>query len=234
MPDRHRRSRRGGEPMRDRSGPLGCGTTCTCSNRSLIDTIRRDRPAVSADDVGRHDSYPGVWSGPAPRTLARSRPGRGVRVERGRTMHGVALNVDPDADVLRAHRALRDHRLRRRLPGPQGDRRRIHLAEVVGAFADTAAAGWAARRRATTWATDSMSTAPTWCGGAPASGTRRLGPGPRSARCAGGAGRPPARTPRSTDPARVRARRRRHRGGGTSVRLLGQLARAGVFRPGRN
>ncbi len=46
-------------------------------------------------DVGRLDRYPGVWvrpDGPDPRKVAAI----GVRMSRGRTMHGFALNVDPD------------------------------------------------------------------------------------------------------------------------------------------
>jgi len=44
---------------------------------------------------GRHDGYPGVWvdaDGPRPRKICAI----GVRVSRGRSMHGLALNVDPD------------------------------------------------------------------------------------------------------------------------------------------
>ncbi len=46
-------------------------------------------------DAGRLDGYPGVWvdpAGPAPRKIAAV----GVRITRGRSMHGFALNVDPD------------------------------------------------------------------------------------------------------------------------------------------
>jgi lipoic acid synthetase len=46
-------------------------------------------------DAGRLEGYPGVWvgvSGPSPRKICAI----GVRVARGRTMHGFALNVDPD------------------------------------------------------------------------------------------------------------------------------------------
>jgi lipoic acid synthetase len=45
--------------------------------------------------AGRLDDYPGVWvdpHGPAPRKICAI----GVRVSRGRSMHGFALNVDPD------------------------------------------------------------------------------------------------------------------------------------------
>jgi lipoyl synthase len=45
--------------------------------------------------AGRLDGYPGVWAdadGPNPRKICAV----GVRVSRGRSMHGFALNVDPD------------------------------------------------------------------------------------------------------------------------------------------
>jgi lipoic acid synthetase len=46
-------------------------------------------------DAGRLDGYPGVWvdpAGVAPRKICAI----GVRVDRGRSMHGFALNVEPD------------------------------------------------------------------------------------------------------------------------------------------
>jgi lipoate-protein ligase B len=45
--------------------------------------------------AGRRDGHPGCWcavSGPAPRKIG----ALGIRVERGVTYHGIALNVDPD------------------------------------------------------------------------------------------------------------------------------------------
>src|SRR6202012_2560821 len=45
--------------------------------------------------ASRLDGYPGVWvdaAGPAPRKIAAI----GVRVSKGRSMHGFALNVAPD------------------------------------------------------------------------------------------------------------------------------------------
>jgi lipoic acid synthetase len=49
--------------------------------------------------VGRLAGYPGVWmepEGPEPRKLCAI----GVRIDRGRSMHGFALNVDPDLSMF--------------------------------------------------------------------------------------------------------------------------------------
>ncbi len=59
----------------------------------LIDTLER----LGLDDVGRHDGYPGVWV--APNTAAaRKIAAIGVRIEHGRSLHGIALNVSTDLD----------------------------------------------------------------------------------------------------------------------------------------
>jgi lipoyl(octanoyl) transferase len=45
--------------------------------------------------AGRREGHPGCWcdgSGPAPRKIG----ALGIRVERGVSYHGIALNVDPD------------------------------------------------------------------------------------------------------------------------------------------
>lgn len=59
----------------------------------LIDALTE----LGLRDVGRADEYPGVWvepTGPNPRKIAAI----GVRLTRGRSMHGFALNVDPDME----------------------------------------------------------------------------------------------------------------------------------------
>ena len=61
----------------------------------VIDAIRQ----LGLDDVGRLEGCPGVWvapGGPVPRKVAAI----GVRISRGRTMHGFALNVDPDMGMF--------------------------------------------------------------------------------------------------------------------------------------
>ena len=61
----------------------------------VIDTLAD----VGLPGAGRLDGYPGVWvdpGGPDPRKICAI----GVRVSRGRSMHGFALNVAPDMDYF--------------------------------------------------------------------------------------------------------------------------------------
>ena len=61
----------------------------------VIDVL--DRLGLSG--AGRLEGYPGVWvdpDGPHPRKICAI----GVRVSKGRSMHGFALNVDPDMDMF--------------------------------------------------------------------------------------------------------------------------------------
>ena len=46
--------------------------------------------------ASRLDGYPGVWVGSSRRSRPREDRAIGVRVSKGRSMHGFALNVDPD------------------------------------------------------------------------------------------------------------------------------------------
>ena len=51
----------------------------------------------TGDGLGRLDAFPGVWvdpDGASPRKICAV----GIRISRGRSMHGFALNVDPDME----------------------------------------------------------------------------------------------------------------------------------------
>ena len=64
----------------------------------LIDTLTD----LGLSDAGRLREYPGVWvgaDGPNPRKICAI----GVRLTRGRTMHGFAINVNPDMRYLREY-----------------------------------------------------------------------------------------------------------------------------------
>ena len=85
-----------GYPLLHLPGKRGGGMADTVayvrSVEDLLIDVCRDLGLV---DVGRLDRYPGVWvepDGPRPRKVAAI----GVKLTRSRTMHGFALNVDPD------------------------------------------------------------------------------------------------------------------------------------------
>jgi lipoic acid synthetase len=76
------------------SGAMGDTKAYVCAVEQLvIDTLAE----FGCVDAGRLPGYPGVWVAPDsanPRKIAAI----GVRLTRGRTMHGFGLNVDPDLD----------------------------------------------------------------------------------------------------------------------------------------
>jgi len=63
----------------------------TTLEQVLIETLAE----LGLPGAGRHDGYPGVWVEPNT-AQARKIAAIGVRIERGRSLHGIALNVDPD------------------------------------------------------------------------------------------------------------------------------------------
>ncbi len=63
----------------------------TTLEQVLIDALDR----LGLPGAGRHDGYPGVWVEPGT-PQARKIAAIGVRIERGRSLHGFALNVAPD------------------------------------------------------------------------------------------------------------------------------------------
>ena len=87
-----------GYPILNVAGRRGGGLADTAVyvadlEQVLIDTLGE----FGLTDTGRLAGYPGVWvdaDGSEPRKIAAI----GVRLTRGRSMHGFALNVDPDLD----------------------------------------------------------------------------------------------------------------------------------------
>lgn len=162
-------------------------------------------------DVGTLAEHPGVWvgvGGAAPRKICAI----GVRLSRGRTMHGFALNVDPDM------RYLRDHIV----PCGIADKPVTSLAEegvevpmrtVVDVVTRHAAAVWSGgdvERQDVAWR---------WSAGDLSAFSRGAGAGQ------------PVRSPRDhgiDDPGPAPGRAPRRAPTERPVRLLGRLARAGV------
>ena len=75
---------------------MGASDHVCAIQRLIVGTLTE----LGLDDVGCLDEYPGVWvgvSGLNPRKICAI----GVRLARGRTMHGFALNVTTDMRYLR-------------------------------------------------------------------------------------------------------------------------------------
>ena len=85
-----------GYPILNLAGKRGGGMADTVAYvNSVEDLIIETLAHLGLKNCGRLDQYPGVWVNPNsenPRKIAAV----GVRLTRGRTMHGFALNVEPD------------------------------------------------------------------------------------------------------------------------------------------
>lgn len=85
-----------GYPILTVPGKRGGGMADTVAYvRSVEQLVIDTLTALGLPDVGRLDDYPGVWVAPGsddPRKICAI----GVKLTRGRSMHGFALNVDPD------------------------------------------------------------------------------------------------------------------------------------------
>lgn len=85
-----------GYPVLTVPGKRGGGMADTVAYVHTVEQVVIDAlVALGLSDVGRLREYPGVWVEPdsgRPRKIAAI----GVRLARGRSMHGFALNVDPD------------------------------------------------------------------------------------------------------------------------------------------
>ncbi len=71
------------------------GFVCLLEN-AIIATLHD----LGLRNVGRRGEYPGVWMDPD-QPDARKIAAVGIRVEQGRTLHGIAMNVDPDMSMFR-------------------------------------------------------------------------------------------------------------------------------------
>ncbi|CAN5569347.1 hypothetical protein BH10ACT3_BH10ACT3_13200 [soil metagenome] len=162
----------------------------------LIDTLAD----VGLPGAGRHDGYPGGWVEPnTPR--ARKIAAIGVRIEHGRSLHGIALNVSPDLSYF-GHIVpcgITDYGVTSlAAEGVDVDMHTVADA-FAGRFAQRWAPGWI-ERSDVVWRHADTDLSPF---------SRGAGPG--------------APTGGANEPRRPKAEQ-----GGTSVRLLGRLAEAGV------
>ncbi len=202
-----------GYPVLGVPGKRGGGMADTAAyvarvEQGLIDTLARLGLAG-----GRLDGFPGVWlgvDGPRPRKVAAI----GVRLSRGRSMHGFALNVDVDLDrfaaIVPCGIADRDV-TSLRAEGCQASIEEVADA-LVEAMAANLAPGRPLERADVVHRARSVDLAPF---------SRGLGPGQPVRPTRSGAAEdgpdvdsPPAPEPRSD--------------GGVPVRLMGRLERAGV------
>ena len=123
----------------------------------VVDYVRRLEEALIAvvegmglRGAGRVDGRTGVWLPADDRGTERKVAAIGVRVQGGVTMHGFALNCDPDLDLVRPHRPVRHHRRRRdiavRRARPARGRRRVMRDRPQAAVARRAGRGASGRR----------------------------------------------------------------------------------------
>jgi lipoic acid synthetase len=89
-----------GYPILSVPGKRGGGMADTVAYVTSVEQLIIDTLSdLGLHDVGRLPGYPGVWVSPgssAPRKIAAI----GVRLSRGRSMHGFALNVDPSMEYF--------------------------------------------------------------------------------------------------------------------------------------
>lgn len=203
-------------------GPIGSKAYVHTLEAVLIETLRR----LGVDAVGRHDGYPGVWTRPNT-SDARKIAAIGVRIARGRgglrrTLHGIALNVDPDMSYFDAivPCGIEDFGVTS-IATELGDDS-VDMKLVVDTFAEVFTEVWqpgSVDRRDVVWSisTTDADLAPFSRGEGPGVPTHGANE-PRHGAHSG--------TSRSTAGAPEQLSRAAEEG--TPVRLLGRLARAGV------
>jgi lipoic acid synthetase len=196
-----------GYPILDVPGKRGGGMADTAAYVHSVEQLLIDVLAdLGLRGCGRLRAYPGVWvdpDGPAPRKIAAI----GVKLSRGRSMHGFALNVDPD--MVWFQRMVPCGITDKEVTSLAAEGVEVTMKQVVDAVAARAAQRWGedrpVQRTDVVWRHRDSDLAPF---------TRGEGPGEiRSGGSAGGS---------ATDlSARTGVE-------GTSVRLSGRLAEAGV------
>ena len=108
--------------------------------RAVEDLLIATLDELGLPGAGRLSEYPGVWvdaEGPNPRKIAAI----GVRLARGRTMHGFALNISTDLTYMREHIVacgIAD----RPVTSLREEGIEASMAEVVDVFARLAAGRW--------------------------------------------------------------------------------------------
>jgi lipoic acid synthetase len=226
-----------GYPVLSVPGKRGGGMADTVAyvrsvEQLVIDTLRD----LGLEDVGRLGAYPGVWvapDSPDPRKIAAI----GVRLTRGRSMHGFALNVDPDLSFFEhivpcgiADKAVTSLR---------AEGIDASMATVVDALVARAVAQWgpdaegeaAGSPRVTSWERADV----VWRHRREDLSPFSLGAGPGETVTrapAAGPGLAPAAVPAPMPKTAAEVHGLRHGAAvapeGTSVRLKGRLAQAGV------
>ncbi|MDJ0770798.1 MAG: lipoyl synthase [Ilumatobacter sp.] len=146
--------------------------------RSVEDLLIEALARLGVGGAGRLPDYPGVWvdaDGPNPRKIAAI----GVRLARGRTMHGFALNIDTDMRFMREHIVacgIAD----RPVTSLAEEGVDVAMREVVDVVAQLAAARWGAgavERQDVAWRERPSDLAPFSRGEGPG---ERVTPRPRS------------------------------------------------------
>ncbi|HTO00639.1 MAG TPA: lipoyl(octanoyl) transferase LipB, partial [Microthrixaceae bacterium] len=203
----------------------------TTLEQVLIDSLE----ALGLSGAGRHDGFPGVWVEPNTPS-ARKIAAIGIRIERGRSLHGIALNVAPDLGFF--ERIVPCGITDFGVTSLAAEGIDVSMREAAAAFTEAFVEHWgpsSVERSDVVWRERETDLAPFSRGAGPGVPTH----GANAAR--GGSATPPAAatgTPiafaddataasTATIPAST-AKSASMASEGTSVRLLGRLAQAGV------
>lgn len=182
---------------------------------TLEEAIITALDTVGLSTAGRHDGYPGVWVNPNT-VEAKKIAAIGVRIERGRSLHGVAINVAPDLEYFSKIIPCGITEYGVTSLAEQGVA--VSMQDMADAFAEAFAELWqpsSVARHDVIWRTTDHDLAPF---------SRGEGPGVLTTNN--------QRRERNEEPIVVGKQRTAHNHNdafeGTSVRLRGRLAEAGV------